>query len=46
MIVTKFGRNLIQRFGVETIVRRKKEEEEEEERNRKKQISYVFSHVT
>ena len=25
MIVTKFGRNLIQRFGVETIVRRKKE---------------------
>ena len=46
MIVTKFGRNLIQRFGVETIVRRKKEEEEEEERNRKKQISYVFPHVT
>ena len=30
MIVTKFGRNLIQLFGVETIVRRKKETFEEE----------------
>jgi len=37
MIVTKFGRNLIQRFGVETIVRRRKKERKKE--RRKKEIA-------
>ena len=32
MIVTKFGRNLIQRFGVETIVRRKKKKKKKKKK--------------